>query len=145
VRARAFTRELQKRDALIAVYERAAPLLVPIIEHNELEYADEMLKKYLTPLIAKKIDTLILGCTHYPILKRRIKKMVGSSIRIISQDEIIGASLKDYLFRHKELTRTLSRRRVVRIWVTDITPMFRVCARRWFGHSTPLKKISLIA
>ena len=143
VRARAFTRELKKRNTRIMVYERPAPLLVPIIEHDELEYADEMLKKYLAPLIAKKIDTLILGCTHYPILKQRIKKMVGPRIRVISQDEIVGTKLKEYLLRHKELARLLSRRRVVHICVTDITPTFRVCARRWFGKRAPLKTISL--
>ena len=144
VRTRAFTRELRKSDTHMRVFEAAAPLLVPIIEHNEMRLANAAIRHYLAPLLKKKIDTLILGCTHYPIVRRRIKMFAGPSINVVSQDEFIGEKLADYLVRHPEIERMLTRRKRIALRVTDVTPAFRTLSRRWFGRSATLKRIHLL-
>ncbi|OGZ43183.1 MAG: glutamate racemase [Candidatus Ryanbacteria bacterium RIFCSPHIGHO2_02_FULL_45_17b] len=138
----AIQREIVKRIARVAVFERAAPLLVPIIESGELQLARDALAFYLKPLIQKNTDCLALGCTHYPIFKRTIKSMVGPDVAVVSQDEFLGAKLADYLKRHPDVEQSLSRGRRRIICLTDKTPEFEKRAKEWFGKSMPLKFIS---
>ena len=91
---------VKKTNPKIKIVEQQAPLLVPIIESNALQYADSILKSYIKPLMNKKVDDILLGSTHYSILKAKIKKIVGEKIKIISQEEIIPRKLKNYLLRH---------------------------------------------
>ncbi len=137
----AFTRELKKAAPAAKVWERAAPLLVPMIELDELAHVDAVLARYLSPLLAKHIDTLILGCTHYPLVARRIRKLVGPNVRVVAQTDLIGGKLFRYLARHPEIERTLSRRGKVALLVTDLTPTFAALARRWFGPGAKPKVV----
>ncbi len=115
------------------VYQNAAPMLVPLIEAGETNNTKVFLDKYLKPLLVKKVEALILGCTHYPILKNEIKKIVPSNVKIISQDEIIPKKLKDYLTRHPEINKNLKKSKKVKILFTDITPTVEGLTKKWFG------------
>ena len=139
INSKVYVRELRKRHKELAVFQQATPLLVPMIESRELKYLTPILKDYLQSLLRRRINGLILGCTHYPLIKAQIKKVAGSNVRVFSQDEIIPVKLRDYLHRHPEIEKGLSRGRERTFFVTDITPAYRHLARLWFGKSTPLK------
>ena len=99
--------EIHKFSPEIKVYQEACPMWVPLVENNEHESAgaDFFVKKHIENLLAKsaQIDTVILACTHYPLLINKIRKYLPETIRIISQGEIVARSLKDYLIRHPEM------------------------------------------
>ncbi len=103
--------EIHKLNPEIKVTGQACPLLVPLIEeqwHRKPE-AKMILKKYLRPIKSHNIDTLILGCTHYPAMSQSIKRIVGPGIEVINSGPIVAKSLKDYLQRHPEIETKLSR------------------------------------
>jgi glutamate racemase len=97
----------------------------------------------LKPLLNKKIDTLVLGCTHYPILKKEIRKIIGPKIKIISQDEIVPKKLKDYLVRHPEIETRLTKHSNTRILVTDKTKNMENVAKKWFGKSAKINLVEI--
>jgi len=149
-----FIKEIKKLNSNIEVFQQACPLLVPIIEAGEhgWEGVDLILKKYLMPLIKKNIDTLILGCTHYPIIKEEIRKITlvrpanGSrtgQIQLISQEEIIGSKLADYLERHPEIEKKISRRGKRIFLTTDLTDRFQKLGSQFFGQNIFPKVIQL--
>ncbi len=144
ISSRSYIREIQNLNPKIKIFQRACPLLVPIIEageHNQ-EGIDLILKKYLKPLIKKDIDTLILGCTHYPIIKDKIKKITGQ-IQLISQEEIIGPKLIDYLKRHPEIEKKLGKFKKRIFLTTDLTDKFQKLGSQFFGKKIFPKVIQL--
>jgi glutamate racemase len=126
-----------------AVFQNPAPMLVPLAEEGEKVLAKQFLIKYLKPLLAKKPDAIVLGCTHYPFYKKEIKKILGSNIKIISQDEIIPKKLKDYLMRHPEIEKSLSKNRQTKILLTDVTKNITQLSKKWFGKKTKPKLVFL--
>jgi glutamate racemase len=134
----AYVREFKKIHPDVAIFQQAALLLVPLIESNGTKFVDPILRDYLKPLLRKNIDTLILGCTHYPILKKEIKKICGKDIKIISPDEIISAKLADYLSRHPEMEKHLSKHKRREFLVTDLTNATKILSRKWFGTNIKL-------
>lgn len=125
------------------IFQNSAPMLVPLAEEGEVENATSFIKKYLKPFLNKKLDALVLGCTHYPIFKGQIRKLLPKNIRIISQDEIIPKKLKEYLEKHKEIKNKLSKNKKVKILVTDRTETVDNITRKWFGSSSKPKLINL--
>src|SRR3989344_2252505 len=128
-----FLTEIKKLDRKIKVFQNSAPMLVPLAEAGKIKRAIPFIKEYLEPLLKQKINALVLGCTHYPIFKREIKKITGKKVKIISQDEIVPQKLRDYLNRHPGIKNKLSRKRTTKILVTDITPHIQKLTRTWFG------------
>ncbi len=145
VRSGAFVRELKKLDKKVKVFQSAAPLLVPLVEAGEhkSKMADIALKKYLAPLLKNRIDTLILGCTHYEILEGKIRKMVGKRVRIVSEARAVPPKLADYLARHPEIERKLSKSGTVRFFSTDLTPAFSKCGSEFYGKKIQAQKAVL--
>ena len=133
----AFPNEIRKLNKKTKVFQNPAPMLVPLAEEGETKLAKEFLKKYLKPILAKKVDALALGCTHYPIFKNEIKKIIGKKVRIISQDEIVPKKLKNYLIHHPEIYTKLSKGRSARILVTDKTQTIDKLTQKWFGDKKP--------
>lgn len=133
VASNTFTVEIKKLNKKTKVFQNPAPILVPLIEEGENILAKPFLLKYLQPLISKKIDALVLGCTHYPILKKEIKKIIPKNVKIISQDEIIPKKLKTYLGEHPEIAKKLSKKGSIRILATDRTQNMDNLVKRWFG------------
>ncbi|MGN0310084.1 MAG: glutamate racemase [Bacteroides sp.] len=101
--------EIRKLFPDIAVSSQACPLWVPLVENNEAqgEGTDYFVKKYIDELMAKdpQIDTVILGCTHYPLLLPKIKKYLSAGVQVVSQGAWVAESLKDYLQRHPEMDK----------------------------------------
>ena len=133
VASKAYVREIHKLAPHIEVVQAAAPLLVPIIESGEMQWIDPILESYLQPLLDQHITKLILGCTHYPVLKEMIRGKVGDDIRVLSQDEIIPSRLADYLQRNHEIAGTLSTDGTREFLVTDVTPGSRALANQLYG------------
>ena len=142
VSSESFIRELLKIGNNVEIYQTACPLLVPIVEageHNSI-ITGILLKKYLKPLIDKKIDTLILGCTHYGILESKIKKIAGKGIAVISEEKIVAKKLKDYLLRHPEIESILAKKGMRDFYSTDLTVRFNVLGSKFFGKKIEAKK-----
>ena len=97
----------------IKVHQQACPLWVPLVENGEFDKpgADYFVKKYLDQILAQSanIDTLLLACTHYPLLQEKIKAYLPGHIQVISQGDIVAKSLVDYLLRHPEMESKLSK------------------------------------
>jgi glutamate racemase len=106
----------------LKVYQQACPLWVPIIENGEHDKpgADYFVKKYLEQLLAQSpdIDTLLLACTHYPLLQEKIRQFVPANIQIVSQGDIVAKSLVDYLQRHPEMDDKLTKNSTQQFFTT---------------------------
>ncbi|MFZ3031446.1 MAG: aspartate/glutamate racemase family protein, partial [Candidatus Moraniibacteriota bacterium] len=145
VASQALVRELQKIDPSVSVFQNPCPLLVPIIESGEhqSEMTDTLLRKYLAPLLKKNIDTLILGCTHYEILKRKIQMIVGKNVTVISESSVVAKKLRDYLVRHPEIEKHLSKNHARTFYSTDRTEKFTSLGSQFFGAPITVKKALL--
>lgn len=141
-----FPKEINKLNSKTRVFQNSAPMLVPLAEEGEIKNAIPFIREYLKPFINKKLDALILGCTHYPIFKKQIKvftRGVLVEVKIISQDEIIPKKLESYLERHPEIAQKLSKNKTTRILVTDLTKSVEKLSKKWFGAKTKPKLINL--
>jgi len=141
VHSGAFIRELQKVTPGVEVFQSAAPLLVPLVEGNGMQWAEPIIKEYVRPLVEAGVDTIILGCTHYAFLKDMIRHEVGAEINIISQDEIVPASLKNYLQRHPEIDENLSKNGQRDFLITDLTENIEQLAAELFGEKITVKLV----
>ncbi len=138
-----FPKEIKKLNKKINIFQNSAPMLVPLAEEGEIENAMSFIKKYLKPFLNKKLDALVLGCTHYPIFKGQIKKLLPKNIKIISQDEIIPKKLKNYLEKHSEISKKLSKKHTAKILVTDLTESIKNLSKKWFGGKVKPKLVNL--
>ena len=115
--------EIHKIDPDIVVSSEACPLWVPLIENNEHqnEGADYFVKKYIRNLLNQdsQIDSVILGCTHYPLLYNKIARQLPEGVKIISQGEIVAGSMANYLQRHPEMEEKCSRNASCRYLTTE--------------------------
>jgi glutamate racemase len=141
-----YPKEINKIYPEIKVYQQACPLLVPIIEAGEIKWRglDLIVQKYLKELFkkSKKIDTVVLGCTHYPIIKNKIEKYLPSNVRVISQGKIVAEKLKDYLKRHPELKKKLSKNRKRIFLTTESSKRIKKLAKLFYDQPIKLDKIS---
>lgn len=107
VRSKVYKKELQKLNKNTKLYMKATPKLVPLLENHELARAKQELRKHLSTFKHKKLDALVLGCTHYCLLKHEAKRVLGSRVQVLSQDEIIPKKLRQYLRAHPEMKTRL--------------------------------------
>jgi glutamate racemase len=110
---------------------------VPLVENNEHlgEGADYFVQKYLQELLQRneKIDTVLLACTHYPLLREKIERYLPGHIRLLSQGEIVARSLQDYLQRHPEIEKSISRTGSLQFYTTDAPEDFNAKGSLFFG------------
>jgi glutamate racemase len=139
--------EIHKFYPEITVHQEACPMWVPMVENNELESAgaDFFIKQNLDNLISKdkKIDTIILGCTHYPLLINKIKKHLPENITLLAQGEIVANSLGDYLKRHSEIEQKISKEGNVEFFTTDSAENFDKAASFFYGKEVRSKHLVL--
>ncbi len=118
--------------------QEACPLWVPLVENNEMDSdgAAYFVRKNIDSLLQKDslIDTLILGCTHYPLLMNQIERFVPSGIRILSQGEIVAEKLVEYLQRHPEMERRLTKNQEVQFQTTESADNFNEKAALFLGR-----------
>jgi glutamate racemase len=126
----------------LKVYQQACPLWVPLVENGEYDKpgADYFVKKYLDQILfqSANIDTLLLACTHYPLLQEKIIEFLPKHIKVVSQGDIVAKSLADYLNRHPEMERRLTQNGTQKFFTTsDDTADFDHYAEIFF--SAPVK------
>lgn len=147
VTSQSYVIEIEKFFPNIHVFQEACPMWVPLIENNELESEGTVyfVKKYITQLLTQsnQIDTIILGCTHYPLLEKLIKKYLPSHIQLLTQGSIVSNSLHDYLLRHPEMEHIISKNKTVTFYTTDSSEVFDKHASLFFGKDVISKQISL--
>ncbi|MEW6077010.1 MAG: glutamate racemase [Thermodesulfobacteriota bacterium] len=127
------------------VYSVACPLLVPLVEEGWIKKPETamIIRKYLHPLKTKQIDTLILGCTHYPILKTTIQKKIGKRVQAIDSAIVVARTVRQYVADHPESAAGLSVRGQTRFFVSDITDQFKKTAQLILNKQISLEHISL--
>jgi glutamate racemase len=107
IQSESYTIEISKFFPDMRVYQQACPLWVPLIENGEYNKpgADYYVQQYLDALLCRSadIDTLLLACTHYPLLQEKIKQHLPENVQVVAQGDIVAASLDDYLHRHPEI------------------------------------------
>lgn len=138
--------EIEKFFPELKVYQEACPMWVPLVENNEINSiaADYFVKKNLDNLFEKsdKIDTIILGCTHYPLLAEKIKKYIPENLTLLSQGEIVAESLTDYLKRHPEMEARCSKSNSIDFYTSDSEENFNEAASVFFGKEVKSKHLS---
>lgn len=139
--------EIEKFFPELNVYQEACPMWVPLVENNEHHSiaADFFVKKNLDNLFAKseKIDTIILACTHYPLLIEKIKKYIPENLTLLSQGKIVAESLADYLKRHPEIESRCSKQATVDFFTSDSVESFNEAASVFFGGRITAKHIDI--
>lgn len=131
----------------VRAHQKACPMWVPLIENGEYEGegANYFIKKYLDELLAAApaIDTLLLACTHYPLLVDKIRKHVPEGVQIVSQGGIVAESLADYLRRHPEMETRISRAGTTRYFTTDDPAEFDSHASVFRGAAVRSEHVSM--
>jgi glutamate racemase len=139
--------EIEKFFPQLKVYQEACPLWVPLIENNEFDNAgaDFFIKKYVDQLMQKQkeIDAIILGCTHYPLIKDKIKDHLPAGVELLSQGTIVAQSLKDYLQRHPEIEKECSRQGTLHFYTTDLPETFDKAASLFYGKEIRSEHLAL--
>lgn len=129
------------------VYAAACPLLVPLVEEGWLKKGEtrRIVKKYLHPLKVKQIDVLILGCTHYPLLKEIIQAKIGKRVKIIDSSEELSRSVKDFLLDNTPIASTLGKKGGHQFFVSDVTEHMQKLARKILKSVGKLELIKVSA
>ncbi len=147
VQSNSYPLEINKLFKDITVTSEACPLWVPLIENNEhnSEGADYFIRKNLENILKSdpEIDTLILGCTHYPLLLTKIKKYIPSEITIISQGELVALSLSNYLRRHPEINAKCTKNSSIRYFTTESVEKFSTSASIFLNEAIVAEHIDL--
>ena len=147
VKSMSFAIEVEKHAPGIRLIQQACPLLVPLVEAGELAGAgiDYFISKYwdLTAAQAADIDTLLLACTHYPLLLPEIKRLIPSHINVVIQANIVTPSLQTYLARHPEMETMLGRGATERFLTTDHTEGFDHLAEIFLGRPVESENVEL--
>jgi glutamate racemase len=139
--------EINKFWPKIHLYQQACPMWVPLIENNEFNNpgARFFYKKDLDALFERssEIDTILLGCTHYPVLSDILMEFIPQSVRLISQDTIIAGSLDHYLHRHPEMDELISKGGTARFFTTGNESDFDFHAPLFFGHHVSSEHVDI--
>ncbi len=147
IKSESYIMEVHKLFPEIKVTGQACPMWVPLVEYNEAQApgAGYFVKKYIDELLAKdnQIDTIILGCTHYPLLLPKIKQYVPKGIHIVSQGELVANSLQDYLKRHPEMDARCTRGGTCTYFTTEAEEKFADSASTFLNESIQVSHLDL--
>lgn len=140
--------EINKYFPDIEVVQEACPIWVPLIENNQFDNpgGDFFIQHHVDQLLSKdaQIDTIILGCTHYPIIQDQIQAKIPNSITLLSQGKLVADKLQDYFSRHPEMERNCSKGGKIDYYTTDNTTIFDERATLFIGKEIKSKSISLV-
>ena len=147
IKSESYNLEIQKLHPDIQVTGVACPFWVPLVEYNEADSpgADYFVKKCIDEVMRKdpQIDTLILGCTHYPLLMPKILKYLPTGVRVIPQGEYVANSLQSYLERHPQIAQRCSQNATVRYLTTENSDKFKESAQLFLHESVKVETITL--
>ncbi len=146
INSKTYSKEIAHLNNNIEVFEQSAPLLVPLIEEawSKKSVTNKILKSYLRPLKQKRVNYLILACTHYPFLLKKIKYLMGKNCLVEDPGKIIANSLKDYLNRHKELKVVKQKKPKLEFFLSDEVSLFKDLGEKFLGQKiNNIKQIDL--
>ncbi len=147
VQSASYPIEISKFYPSVQVFQQACPMWVPLIENNEhnKEGADYFVKEYVDELMQQSpdIDTVLLGCTHYPLLAEKIKQQLAPNVQLLSQGKIVAESLADYLQRHPEMEQRLTKHGNQQFFTTDSSADFDRHAKLFYGANVQVKHVEL--
>lgn len=131
--------EIGKFFPSVSVTQEACPEWVSLVEHNQCDTAeaDQSVQHHIGQLLGKdnQIDTLLLACTHYPLLINKIREHTPINVAVISQGEIVAGSLKKYLMRHPEIDQQCTKNSVIHFFTTGDIQDFNAHASQFFGKA----------
>lgn len=147
VQSHSYDIEIQKLFPQVEVFSQACPMWVPLIENNEHKSAGAsyFIKRDIDKLLEKNssIDTLILGCTHYPLVEEQVKMFVPNTVKVITQGKIVAESLNDYLRRHPEQEQHCTKNGNIEFYTTESEQKFSEYASIFWQEPIEAKSISL--
>jgi glutamate racemase len=147
VQSNSYAIEIRKFYPEVTITQEACPMWVPLIENNEHldEGADYFVEKHIKRILNNNpdIDTLLLACTHYPLLKEKIKKFLPAGVQVIAQGEIVAQSLQDYLHRHPEIESRITKNSERVFYTTDSAEDFNTNATIFFGSPVQSQHLEL--
>ena len=147
IKSESYPLEIHKLFPNIQVSGVACPMWVPLVENNESQNdgADYFIRKYIDQLLSKdpQIDTVILGCTHFPLLLPKIRQYIANDISVVSQGEYVAESLKDYLRRHPEMDAKCTKNGNCQFYTTEAEEKFSESASTFLNRQISVKHITL--
>jgi len=140
IKSRSYEKEIRRVSGNVKVISKACPLFVPLAEEGWLngDITSDIARKYLAPLVRKRIDTLVLGCTHYPLLKYVISRTIGRDVRIVDSASSVAREAAGILRRNNILS-SASKRPNYRFFATDAVEQFVKVGERFLGRR--IKKV----
>lgn len=147
IQSQTYPLEVKKLYPEVEVFGQECPMFVPLVENAEYDKpgADYFVKKYIDALMAQSpdIDTIILGCTHYPILEDKIRAALPKGVNLILQGELVAASLKNYLERHPEMEQRCTKQGERIYLTTDSVEKFENTAKIFMTDKVSANKITI--
>lgn len=142
-----YSLEIEKLFPEMSVVGEACPMWVPLVENKEYDKpgADYFVKQYIDSILNKDplIDTLVLGCTHYPLLIKKIEQFIPDNVRLLAQGQYVAESLKDYLYRHPEMESLCSTHGSCRFLTTEAEDKFDSMASVFLNEKISAERIVL--
>ena len=131
VNSRIYEKKIIESRPNARIYSVACPLLVPLVEEGWLDKRETamIVKKYIQPLKTRQIDTLILGCTHYPLLKHVIQRKIGKRVKLIDSSICISERIKGFMAEHRDVDKQLGQNGHLSLFVSDVTDQFKIIAK----------------
>jgi glutamate racemase len=137
VESQSYILEIKKFFPEVKIEQQACPIWVPLVEYGEQDSpgTNYFIKKYIDLLLKKdaQIDTVLLACTHYPLLETKIKEYMPVDIQVVTQGKIVADSLVDYLNRHPEISERITQEGALSFYTTEQATTFNQQAARFFG------------
>jgi glutamate racemase len=146
IESQAYTEAIHALNAKIQVFGQACPLIVPLVEEGWLDkpVAREIVKEYLSPLLTNHIDTLVLGCTHYPLLKGLLRDVTGPKIQLIDSAQETARAVTRRLKEDHLEAPSGAKQGVRRFYVSDAPEKFEKIGRRFLGQEIPgVKRVDI--
>lgn len=147
IKSESYPLEIHKLFPDITVYGQACPLWVPLVENNEAmgDGADYFVRKYIAELLQKdeRMDTVILGCTHYPLLLPKIRRYMPTDVAVVAQGGLVADSLKDYLCRHPEMDVRCTRGGTCTYCTTEAEDKFSESASAFLNEAVDVRRVTL--
>lgn len=147
VNSESYVLEINKFFPNVKVYQQACPLWVPLIENNEHQGpgADYFVEKYVNDLLTQSsaIDTVILACTHYPLLMNKLRQYFPENIQLIAQGDIVAESLVKYLINHPEIEKRCSKKALISFYTTDDCADFERHGGYFYGREVKSERVFL--
>jgi glutamate racemase len=143
VASRSYLDEFYKINREVRVFQQACPLLVPMVESGEFEGVSSLIKEYVGSLLVQdsRIDTILLGCTHYALIESEIRRQVPSGIKVVSQGAIVAEKLADYLRRHPEIEQRLDTAGTEIFFTSEYSPRIQRLGTQFFGSTISMTTI----